>query len=314
MAYEKFVSLVLEEVKKAVIGKDEVLEKVLCAMLARGHILIEDIPGLGKTTMAMAFANVCSLSTRRLQFTPDVLPSDVVGFNLIDKNTGTSKFIPGVVFTHLFLADEINRTSPKSQSALLEVMEEGNVTVDGATYELEKPFMVIATQNPAGSAGTQLLPESQLDRFMIQLSMGYPESTDEIEILKSKHVSTQRPAVRAIMKREHLLQLQNKVDEVYVHDSIYEYIVALIQATREHPYTELGGSPRASVALMKMASACAFMRGRTYVTPRDVVHVFPDVVRHRMVLNSKARIEKITKQQIIDSILQDVKKPGGVTK
>ncbi|MBR6366563.1 MAG: MoxR family ATPase [Lachnospiraceae bacterium] len=310
MTDEELLISVQEEIKRSIIGKDDVVRKVLCAILARGHVLIEDIPGLGKTTMAMAIASVCQLNARRLQFTPDVLPSDVVGFNLYDKETGSFRFVPGVIFTNLFLADEINRTSPKSQSALLEVMEEGNVTVDGNTYELEKPFIVLATQNPAGSAGTQLLPESQLDRFMIQLSMGYPKDEDEISILRSKHVpagSTEK--LRELMTKEQVLDMQAKVDQIFVHDVIYQYIVALITATRENPYLELGASPRAGIALMRMGCANAFMSGRDYVKPRDITDIFADVVRHRILLNSRARIEKRTKDQIIEAILASVEKP-----
>jgi len=310
MTDKELLVKVQEEIKRSIIGKDEVVRKVICAILARGHILIEDIPGLGKTTMAMAIAGVCQLTTRRLQFTPDVLPSDIVGFNLYDKETGQFRFVPGVIFTNLFLADEINRTSPKSQSALLEVMEEGNVTIDGNTYELEKPFVVIATQNPAGSAGTQLLPESQLDRFMIQLSMGYPRDEDEITILRAKHIPTGSAIqLQQLMTREQVLDMQAKVDQVFVHDVIYQYIVELVAATRDNPYLELGASPRAGIALMRMSCANAFLNGRDYVIPSDITEIYSDVVRHRILLNSRARIEKRTKDQIIEGILASVRKP-----
>lgn len=305
---EKTAALVLAEVSKCVIGKEEVIKKVLCAMLAQGHILIEDIPGLGKTTMAMAFSKAMGLNAGRMQFTPDVLPSDLTGFHLYDKNTGEMNFRPGVVFCNLFLGDEINRTSPKTQSALLEVMEEGVVTIDGITMPLKKPFIVLATQNPSGSIGTQMLPESQLDRFMIRLSMGYPDPKDEVAILKSKRV--QNFEVQPIINQEIFIKMQRNVEEVFVHDRVYAYIVNLINATREHSMLELGASPRASVALTKMASAYAWLHGRDYVIPEDVSMVFYDVVCHRIVPNSKARIKYINKEQIINQILEEIKRPN----
>jgi MoxR-like ATPase len=305
---EKNAGYILNEVKKSVIGKDEVLKKVLCAMLAKGHILIEDIPGLGKTTMAMGFSKAMGLNAGRVQFTPDVLPSDLIGFHIYDKNSGEMNFHSGVVFCNLFLADEINRTSPKTQSALLEVMEEGKVTVDGITMKLDQPFIVLATQNPSGSIGTQMLPESQLDRFMICLSMGYPEPIDEVAILKSKR--NQNVEVSPVINQKIFLQMQQEVDEVFVHDHVYTYIVKLMKATRDHSMIELGASPRASVALTRMASAYAWLHGRDYVIPEDVIMVFSDVVSHRIVLNSKARIKYMTKEQIISQILDEVKKPN----
>ncbi|BCN32122.1 AAA family ATPase [Anaeromicropila herbilytica] len=309
---ENNAALIIKEVKKNVIGKDGVIRKVLCALLAHGHILIEDIPGLGKTTMAMAFSKAMGLKAGRMQFTPDVLPSDLVGFHMFDKDTGEMKFHPGAVFCNLFLADEINRTSPKTQSALLEVMEEGKVTIDGVTRKLKEPFIVLATQNPSGSIGTQMLPESQLDRFMIKLSMGYPDAIDEVEILKSKR--NNQAEVHAVITQDIFLEMQKEVEQVFIHDNVYSYIVNLIKETREHSFIELGASPRASVALTRMSSAYAWLLGRDYVIPEDVAAVFQDVVSHRILLNSKARIKYITKEQIITQILENVKKPNTRTK
>ncbi|MCR5743843.1 MAG: MoxR family ATPase [Lachnospiraceae bacterium] len=307
MTYEELTGKVIAEVEKTVIGKRDVVEKVFCAILAKGHILIEDIPGLGKTTMAMAFSQSMGLDVARVQFTPDVLPSDITGFTLYDQETKEMVFKPGPIFCNLFLADEINRTSPKSQSALLEVMEEGRVTIDGEGHELDKPFTVIATQNPSGSAGTQLLPESQLDRFMVRLSVGYPAGNDEIRILKSKKqegIKTER-----VLSKSRLLQMQEIVDKVFIHDMIYKYIVTLIQATRDNENLELGASPRGGISLCKMASAYAFIQGRDYVIPSDVEHVFVDVVSHRIILTPAARMKHLSKEDVLKDILNVVPKP-----
>lgn len=308
MTYEELAKSVMAEIEKTVIGKHRVVEKVFCAILAGGHVLIEDIPGLGKTTMAMAFAKALGLRAARMQFTPDVLPSDITGFHIYDQEKAAMQFQPGAIFCNLFLADEINRTSPKSQSALLEVMEEGKVTVDGRTMELEKPFTVIATQNPSGSAGTQLLPESQLDRFMIRISMGYPAEEDEINILKSKK-DTEREETEEMLSKQRLIQMQEIVQRVFIHDMIYKYIVSLIQATRENPNLELGASPRAGVSLCRMASAYAFLQGRDYVVPQDVQEVFMDVTAHRIILSPAARMKRISKRNVLDDILETVPKP-----
>ncbi len=308
MTYEELAKTVITEVEKTVIGKHDVVENVFCAILAGGHILIEDIPGLGKTTMAMAFAKVLGLDAARMQFTPDVLPGDVTGFNIFDQEKSVMQFQPGPIFCNLFLADEINRTSPKSQSALLEVMEEGKVTVDGTTMELEKPFIVIATQNPSGSAGTQLLPESQMDRFMIRLSMGYPDEKNEINILKSKK-DTERMETKSLLSKQRLLEMQDIVSRVFIHDAIYKYIVTLVQETRKNEKLELGASPRAGISLCRMASAKAFLSGRDFVLPEDVVAVFKEVCEHRIILSPAARMKHVTKADVLDEILESVQKP-----
>lgn len=305
--YEK-AQQVLEEVKKIVKGKDDCVQKALTAILAGGHILIEDVPGVGKTTLAMAFSKTMELDQQRVQFTTDVLPSDIVGFSMYNKDTMEFSYCPGPVMCNLFLADEINRTSSKTQSALLEVMEEGSVTVDGVTREVPRPFIVMATQNPKGSAGTQLLPESQLDRFMICMSMGYPALEDEIEIAKGKSIQKEY-VLQQILSQTELLDLMQGVERVYVHENVYRYIVKLVKATRENNYIDLGVSPRGTIALTKMARANAYIEGRSFVVPKDVRNVFADVSRHRIVLNTKARVAHVTADTVLDMILKDIPEP-----
>ncbi|MEE0685779.1 MAG: MoxR family ATPase, partial [Lachnospiraceae bacterium] len=260
------VDKVLSEVKKAITGKDDCISKVFAAILAGGHILIEDVPGVGKTTLAIAFSKALSLVDRRMQFTPDVMPADILGFNMYQKETGKFVYYPGAIMCNLFLADEINRTSPKTQSALLEVMEEQKVTIEGETRDVPNPFVVMATQNPKGSAGTQLLPEAQIDRFMICVSMGYPNLKDEVEILKGKSVSS-TTNVYPVLSKEQLMKIKEEVEAVHVSDKLYAYIAMLSVATREHSYIELGLSPRGSIACAKMAKAWAYLKGRNYVLP-----------------------------------------------
>lgn len=300
---------IMNEVNNVVIGKRIIIGKVLTAILAKGHILLEDYPGVGKTTLALAFSKAMALNHKRLQFTPDVLPTDVVGFNLLSKDGESYQYKPGAIMCNLFLADEINRTSSKTQSALLEVMEEGKVTVDSVTRDVPKPFVVIATQNPIGSIGTQMLPESQLDRFMIRLSMGYPDVRSEIGILKQRQSSNPLEYVVRVVEKEDILQMQNIVEEVYIHDSIYEYITRLVQQTRENPLIELGVSPRVSLAIMNMVKATAFLSGRDYVVPADVAYIFKDVVAHRIILKAKARVNNVTVDNLLDDILKVVKPP-----
>lgn len=299
---------VKQEIKKAVKGKDQVIEKVLAAMLAGGHILLEDIPGVGKTTLAMAIARSMSLSYKRVQFTPDVLPSDIVGFSMYNQDSRTFEYQQGAVYCNLFLADEINRTSPKTQSALLEVMEEGNVTVDGVTRQLPDPFVVIATENPLGSSGTQMLPESQLDRFMVCLSMGYPEHEAAVNILKDnahKPIST----LQNVITVDQFVELRKKTNDMYVHDSIYEYIVTLVEGTRINPLFSMGASPRGSIALLRMAKAMAVLNDRDYVTPEDIRNVFVDVLGHRVKLSTKARAEGKNIQDALNELFNGVKVP-----
>lgn len=306
--YIETINAVLNEVKKVVKGKDDIIQKVLIAILAKGHILIEDIPGVGKTTLAMAFSRALALEHRRMQFTPDVLPTDVVGFTILNQNQ-QFEYKPGAILCNLFLADEINRTSSKTQSALLEVMEEGRVTVDGITREVPKPFIVIATQNPIGSIGTQMLPESQLDRFMVKLTMGYPDIQDEISILKGRQNNNPIESVEKIIEADQILMMQEQAEAIFVHDRIYEYLASLVLATRTHNLIQLGVSPRGTIALTAMAKARAFVQGREFLLPEDIQAVFVDVVGHRLVLSPKARISHVTLEQILIDIMRQVPAP-----
>ncbi len=308
--YTNKINTVISEVKKAVIGKDAIIIKVLLAVLCKGHVLIEDIPGVGKTTLALAFSKALSLEHNRMQFTPDVLPSDVTGFSVYNKSTGKFDFRPGVAFCNLFLADEINRTSSKTQSALLELMEEKSITVDGNTYKLPEPYTVIATQNPIGSAGTHNLPDSQLDRFMIKLSMGYPDFKGEVDILKSKYNANPLESVRSVADSSFILELQDYISNVYVDDRIYEYVVSLSEATRNHPMIKLGVSPRGTLALMQLSKGIAVAMGRDYVIPEDISYICGDVFEHRIMLNSKAKFSDVSASDVISDILKSVPVPG----
>lgn len=310
MKYYEYADRIIEEVDKTVIGKRHIIEKVLTAILAKGHILLEDIPGVGKTTLALAFSRTMDLGHNRLQFTPDVLPTDVVGYNVIHRDGSTGEYKAGPVMCNLFLADEINRTSPKTQSALLEVMEEGQVTMDGATVKVPKPFHVIATQNPIGSIGTQALPESQLDRFMVKLSIGYPDAVSEVNMLKLKKESKLLTEVNAVVKKHELELMQQEVEKVFIHESIYEYMVKLVMQTRQNQYIELGVSPRGTIALMNMAKATALINKRDYLIPEDVRNNFKDVVSHRILLKPKARMNDLSIDEVINRILVQVPTPG----
>ena len=304
------INEVLQEIESVIVGKNEIVEKILMAILAQGHVLMEDVPGVGKTTTAMAFAKVLGLETRRVQFTSDTVPSDIIGFSVYDKKADEFVYKPGAIMTNLLLADEIKRTSSKTQSALLEVMEEHQVTVDGKTHRTGEPFIVIATENPVGSAGTQLLPESQLDRFMICVSMGYPTAEEEIEILKREQsIEKTRERIDPVVNAEELIEMQREVKEVFVHDRIFGYIVELAKATRENEWTELGLSPRGTVALTAMAKACAWLNGREYVVPSDVQEIFPCVTEHRIILNMKAKVGHIKKEELIRRVLESVPTP-----
>lgn len=300
---------VIEEVKKAVIGKPDCIRKVMAAILAGGHVLIEDIPGVGKTTMAVAFSRSMGLVRNRVQFTPDVLPADIVGFSLYDKKTQNFIYQPGAVMCNLLLADEINRTSPKTQSALLEVMEEKQVTVDQRTYPVPDPFIVIATENPFGSAGTQMLPESQLDRFMICISLGYPDIHSEIEIIKGNQKGSSVDQVQPVIQCKTLLDMREEVEQIYVHDTVYQYMGKLVEATRNHPLIRLGISPRGTIALSKLSKAYAYLEGRTYCIPQDVEKVFPDVAVHRLFLNAKARAAHTEPIRVIEELLAATEQP-----
>ena len=282
MNERNLTAAVLAEVKKSIVGKESVLAKVMVAILARGHILLEDIPGVGKTTMALAFAKAMDLRFSRMQFTPDVLPSDVTGFSIYNKATGKLEYQPGAIFCNLFLADELNRATSRTQSALLEAMEEGQVTVDGVSHPVPQPFLVIATQNPAGAAGTQLLPDSQLDRFLLRLSIGYPAPADELELLRRRQYSQAMEPVRQVLSRDQLAHLREMVDNIHISDEVLQYIVRLINATRTHPQLAQGASPRATLAVAAASRAAAFLRGRDYVIPEDLQCIWRDVIAPRL--------------------------------
>lgn len=299
---------VMNEVKRAVIGKDDVIELVMAAIIAGGHILLEDIPGVGKTTMAMSFSRAMELYVKRMQFTPDILPTDVVGYNM-PKSNGEFEYVPGAIACNLFLADEINRTSPKTQSALLEVMEEGKVSVDGVTRILPQPFIVIATQNPTGSAGTQMLPESQLDRFMIKLSMGYPDLKSEIIMLKNKKSKDVDTEIRQVITKNDLIRIKEEVSKVYIKDEIVAYIASLSAASRYNEYVKLGLSPRGSIAVASMSQAIAYINGRDYVLPEDVRFVLPHVAGHRIMINTKAKVNNLSVEDVIKQIINSVGVP-----
>lgn len=298
-----------KEISKAITGKDEVVEKVLVAVLAGGHILLEDIPGVGKTTLALACTRSMGLDFKRVQFTPDVVPSDITGFTIYDKNSGEFRYNPGAVMCNFFLADEINRTSSKTQSALLEVMQEAKVTVDGKTHAVPKPFVVMATQNPIGTIGTQTLPEAQLDRFMIQLSVGYPDFDQQVEILMNRDREDPLNEIRRVISAEELEEMIRQAKEVFVDKKVYQYITALTEATRESEYIKLGVSPRGALALAAISKAEAYMQGRDYVVPEDVDKLFADVCRHRLILHPKAQLAEKTAQTLLAEILRNTTAP-----
>ena len=300
---------ILNQVRKAVVGKDTALLWVLAAILARGHILLEDIPGVGKTTMALAFSRVLGLEYSRVQFTPDVLPSDVTGYSILDPQSREMRYQPGAVLTNLFLADELNRATSRTQSALLEAMEEGQVTVDGTSHPLPQPFVVIATQNPTGAAGTQLLPDSQMDRFTIRLSLGYPSPKDEAAMVLSRQGTNPLKELRALVTREQLVQMQDNVEQTFVSDAVVTYIVNLIVATRQSDQILRGASPRATLAVTAMAKAVARLRGRDYVVPGDVREVFVHTISHRLILSPRAESLGRSAEQVLRTILESVDAP-----
>ena len=300
---------ILHQVRRAVVGKDTTLLWVLAAILAKGHILLEDVPGVGKTTMALAFSKVLDLRYSRVQFTPDVLPSDVTGYSLPDPQTGQMRYQPGGVLTNLFLADELNRATSRTQSALLEAMEEGQVTVDGISHPLPQPFVVIAPQNPTGAAGTQLLPDSQMDRFTVRLSLGYPSPKDEAAMVQSRQSGNPLKELVPVLTGDQLIQMQEEVENTYISDPVVTYIVSLIGATRDHGDIARGASPRATLAVTAMAKAVAQLRGRDYVIPADVREVFIDTVAHRLILSSRAESLGRQPEQILREILNATDAP-----
>ncbi len=296
-----FVKDIKNEITKAVVGKDEIIEQVLAAIFAGGHVLLEDVPGVGKTTLALAFSRALSLDYRRIQFTPDVLPSDVVGFSMFNKKINDFEFREGAAMCNILLADEINRTSPKTQAALLEVMEEAKVTVDGVTHFLPNPFIVIATQNPMGYVGTQKLPESQLDRFMIRLSMGYPDKQSEMDIYNGKS-NAALDQVQEVIGIDQIKEIRSRVGNVRVDDKLMEYLITFVRSSRENELISLGISPRGGIALIKMAKSRALMDERDYVVPEDIINSIEAVATHRIVLSSKAKANGYNEKMIIEEM------------
>lgn len=305
----EYTQQILNQARRVVVGKDDVLQWVLAAILAKGHILLEDVPGVGKTTMALTYSKILSLEYNRVQFTPDVLPSDITGYSIPDQRTGEIVYQKGAILCNLFLADELNRATSRTQSALLEAMEEGQVTVDGISHALPKPFVVIATQNPTGAAGTQLLPDSQMDRFVVRLSLGYPDPKEEVSMVMDRQAGNPLHNLTALLTKENLVAMQEEVEATFVKDAIVKYIVDLIVATRNNENVFRGASPRATLAVTAMAKAMARIHGRDYVLPEDVQEVFAKVVAHRLLLSPKAEGRKMTPEQVLADIVKQVPTP-----
>ncbi len=301
---------IIQEVSKAIIGKDEIIRKVLMAIYANGHILLEDSPGVGKTTLALAFSRALGFEYRRIQFTPDTMPADITGFSMYDKQTGDFEYRPGAVNCNLLLGDEINRTSAKTQAALLEVMEERAVTVDGVTHDLPDPFIVIATQNPLGSAGTQQLPDSQLDRFIVRLSIGYPSHDLQVAMIRESLGAKPLDSVKEVATREDIITIQRHLSNIRISEELMDYAASLCEATRNAPLVQLGVSPRGILALVRMARASAILNERDYVIPEDIRDVYKDVCAHRLILRSQARIEGVSSEEVLDELLEIVPAPA----
>ena len=303
------VEKILANIEKVMIGKREVAELSLTALLAKGHVLLEDVPGVGKTMMVKSLAKSVGLQFKRIQFTPDLLPSDVVGVSIYNPSTMQFEFRPGPLLGNIILADEINRTSPKTQSALLEGMEEASVTIDGNTIEIPKPFFVMATQNPIEYEGTYPLPEAQLDRFLLKIKMGYPMQDEEMDILRRAEKSAPIYTIQSVVSAEQILEMQTLVQHVHVEDNVKHYIVQLARTTRQDSRVYLGVSPRASIALMKAAQAYAFIKGRDYVKPDDIQYLAKYVFSHRIILKPEARYEGFTEEKIVDQIVEQIPVP-----
>ena len=300
---------VIRQVNQVILGKENEIREVMLAFLANGHVLLEDIPGVGKTTRAIAFSRAMELQYKRVQFTPDVMPSDLTGFSVYRREEEKFIYQPGSVFCNLLLADEINRTSPKTQSALLEVMEERRCTVEGVTREVPRPFLVIATQNPSGTAGTQYLPEAQVDRFMVTLTLGYPDFESELAMAMSVGETEKLERIRPVLDGKILQEMQKQIHNVYMGEAVYRYLLSLVTATRVHPHLERGASPRATIALVRMAKASAWLEGREFAAPGDIQEQFSHVVSHRLLLNGAARMEHLSKGKIIAELLEQIPRP-----
>ena len=305
--YENIALALVDNVKKAFIGKKPVIEKIIVAVLSGGHVLIEDVPGVGKTTLVQAIAKSLGCSFKRIQFTPDLLPSDITGITVYNSRTGNFEFKEGPIMANVILADEINRSSPKTQSSLLEAMQEGQITVDGVTYSLPKPFVVLATQNPIEYEGTFPLPEAQLDRFAMRIKIGYPDFNEEKSILKLQGKPTEE--IESIITDEEVLKIREEVKNIHVEDSVKDYIISIVQATRNHPDIYLGCSPRGSLTLFNTCRALAYTRGRDYVLPDDVKELAESVLNHRIILKPEARMKGRSVEDVIQSIISSIRVP-----
>lgn len=300
---------VIEEIQKAIVGKRNIIELLIMCLIAEGHILIEDIPGVGKTTIALSLSKATNLEYKRIQFNPDTMPSDITGFNMYNRQKNTFEYKQGVAICNLLLADEINRTVPKTQSSLLEAMEEGKVTVDGVTHIIPKPFIVIATQNPANFIGTHALPEAQLDRFLMKISLGYPSIEEEIEIISNRQLENPLDLIKSVITKEDILNIQSICKQIFLDESIKRYIVNIVSSTRKCEQIKFGASPRASIALMKSAQACAILNNRNYVIPEDVAKVGVHVLSHRITVNSDIRLEKVSAETLIYNLIKSITPP-----
>jgi len=300
---------IIDNVEKVIVGKRNAIELTLIALACDGHVLIEDVPGVGKTSLVYSIAKSLDCSFKRIQFTPDILPTDITGFTIYNQKTGNFEFKPGAVMSNIVLADEINRTSPKTQASLLEVMEEKQITVDGVTYQVPRPFMVLATQNPVEYLGTYPLPEAQLDRFMLKISIGYPSQADESKILTRFKTENPLHNLTPVADADYILKLQEVVREIHVDSSLNQYIVEISDATRKNPDILLGASPRASLALYRASQAWAFYNGRDYVIPDDIKRMVIPVLAHRLILKQEAKLKKITAEQILTSIMSNINVP-----
>ena len=309
MLQNKKIQQIADEVEKVIVGKRDVVTMLLIALLSGGHVLVEDVPGVGKTTLATAIGKAAGLLSRRAQFTPDVMASDITGFTMFNKESNRFEYRAGLVMTNILLADEINRATPKTQSALLEAMEEQRVTVDGVTHDLPQPFMVIATQNELGYIGTFPLPEAQLDRFMMKISVGYPTIEQEIGIIANRRCSDPLDMVIPICTKEEIEAAIEDARSINIDPSVYRYIVEIVAATRTHPAVQLGASPRASLALMRAAQSYAFLNNRPYVVPEDVLRMTPYVLPHRIRLSQEAKIKRADIMDVLKDIIKSIKPP-----
>ena len=302
---------VVANVEKVIVGKHEEVELALIALICQGHILIEDVPGVGKTVMAKSISRSIGCSFKRIQFTPDLLPSDVTGVSVYNQKTGEFEFRPGPIMAQIVLADEINRATPKTQSALLESMEERQITVDGTTYKMPRPFLVMATQNPIEYEGTFPLPEAQLDRFLMRISLGYPQRDDEIEILERQQLAHPVDELDQVVGVDDLVQAQGAVRDIYVDRLVREYIVNIVEATRQHSEVYLGASPRGSLGLFRTAQARAALQNRDYVIPDDIKALAEAVLAHRIIVSPSARIKNVSARSVVGDVLQNIPVPGG---